>query len=90
MYMRVWFDDGAVSDRPCTADWDSQPAAEWPAAPELRIAVATQAFHDNGVAYCDDLPGIGEHHHERRASGRDLEPVLDSVGVTCTRVSVLI
>lgn len=64
MYVRVWFDDGAVSDRPCTIVWDGNPAAEWPAEPELRTRVASQAFHDNGTPASDR-----EEHRFRVPSG---------------------
>lgn len=53
MYVRVWFADGAVSDRPCTITWDGMPAAEWPAAAERRTIVASQGFHDDGTPACD-------------------------------------
>lgn len=49
MYVRVWYDDGSISDRPCTTVWDGHPAAEWPPEPNRRVLVASQAFHDNGT-----------------------------------------
>lgn len=46
MYARVWYEDGAVSDRPMNIEWDGCPVAEWPAVDRDRVAVGWQAFHD--------------------------------------------
>lgn len=48
MYVRVWYEDGSVSDRPTTTVLDGHPAAEWPPENRTRVAVASQAFTDAG------------------------------------------
>jgi hypothetical protein len=47
VYVRVWYNDGCVSDRPASIEWDGAPAAEFVSDCD-RSLYAAQVFNDNG------------------------------------------